>query len=154
MQSDSSDVRNLVATLTPLIKKCNKMVTNDVRSAMFGFQGMHSSSKEVNEFIGTFAGTYVCILHFSYQSILLLFFYDNCISIYFFFCILIDMVFSHFQSYYYSFNSHYCFFSNLLLDLYERSDVHFTSAYDASTVLYSMQGTNSVMWCVMEWERI
>ena len=26
------------------------------------------------------------------------------------------------------------------LDLYERSDVHFTSAYDASTVLYSMQG--------------
>ena len=39
--------------------------------------------------------------------------------------------------------------SNLvfLLDLYERSDVHFTSAYDASTVLYSMQGTNSVMWC-------
>ena len=57
MQSDSADVRNLVATLTPLIKKCNKMVSNDVRSAMFGFQGMHSSSKEVNEFIGTFAGT-------------------------------------------------------------------------------------------------
>ena len=63
MQSDSSDVRNLVATLTPLIKKCNKMVTNDVRSAMFGFQGMHSSSKEVNEFIGMFAGTYSHAFH-------------------------------------------------------------------------------------------
>lgn len=27
-------------------------------------------------------------------------------------------------------------------ELYERSDVHFLSAYDASTVLYSMQGGN------------
>lgn len=46
MKSESPNVRSLVKALLPLIKKCPSMTANDVRSAMYGLQGMHSSSKE------------------------------------------------------------------------------------------------------------
>jgi hypothetical protein len=46
MKSESPNVRSLVKALVPLIKKCPSMTANDIRSAMYGLQGMHSSSKE------------------------------------------------------------------------------------------------------------
>ena len=48
MKSESPNVRSLVKALVPLVKKCPSMTANDVRSAMYGLQGMHSSSKEGN----------------------------------------------------------------------------------------------------------
>lgn len=36
MQSESPNVRSLVGALVPLVKKCKRMTTNDLRSAMFG----------------------------------------------------------------------------------------------------------------------
>ena len=83
MKSESPNVRSLVKALVPLVKKCSKMTANDVRSAMYGLQGMHSNAKEVVDLIEVFA------------------------------------------------------------DLYERSNVHFDTPYDASTALYSMQGLSS-----------
>ena len=56
LKSDSASVRSLLTALVPLIKKCPFMTSNDVRSAMYGLQGMHSNSKEVNELIAAFAG--------------------------------------------------------------------------------------------------
>ena len=56
MQSDCANVRSLIAAVVPLVKRCSKMTSNDVRSAMYGFQGMYSSSKEVNDLIAAFAG--------------------------------------------------------------------------------------------------
>lgn len=46
MKSESPNVRSLVKALVPLVKKCPSMTANDIRSAMYGLQGMHSSSKE------------------------------------------------------------------------------------------------------------
>lgn len=61
MKSESPNVRSLVKALVPLVKKCPSMTANDVRSAMYGLQGMHSSSKEGNR------GLIYLILSFFYQ---------------------------------------------------------------------------------------
>jgi hypothetical protein len=79
LQSDSPTVRRLISSLVPLFDRCAKMSTSDVRSAMFGLQGMYSSAKEVNDMVTAFA------------------------------------------------------------DLVSRSRVQFTSSYDMSTALHSMQ---------------
>ena len=83
LQSDSPNVRKLVSALVPLFDRCARMSTSDVRSAMFGLQGMYSSAREVNDMVTAFG------------------------------------------------------------DLVARSKVQFTSSYDMSTALHSMQ----VRWC-------
>jgi hypothetical protein len=68
MKSESPNVRSLVKALVPLVKKCPSMTANDVRSAMYGLQGMHSSSKEGNSVTAMCftAILFVCICLFCY----------------------------------------------------------------------------------------
>ena len=63
MKSESPNVRSLVKALVPLVKKCPSMTANDVRSAMYGLQGMHSSSKEGNDnLLHLFAFYFFCFV--------------------------------------------------------------------------------------------
>jgi hypothetical protein len=68
MKSESPNVRSLVKALVPLVRKCPSMTANDVRSAMYGLQGMHSSSKEGNSVTAMCftAILFVCICLFCY----------------------------------------------------------------------------------------
>ena len=81
MKSESPNVRSLVKALVPLVKKCPSMTANDVRSAMYGLQGMHSSSKEGN-------GTAMYCAYFFFISFLFLFY------LYCFVLFLIDLILS------------------------------------------------------------
>lgn len=55
MHSDETAVRELVRSLTPLVQQCKFISKSDVRSALFGLQGMHSGASEVVDLCEAFA---------------------------------------------------------------------------------------------------
>eukprot|EP01038_Epipyxis_sp_PR26KG_P005889 gene5889-8124_t len=46
MHSDSIEVQQFIRNLTPLIQRCPHISRSDARSALFGMQGLHTTSKE------------------------------------------------------------------------------------------------------------
>lgn len=53
--SESAQVNALLHEIVPLIHKCPSMNADDARSAMYGLQGLHATSKEANAIFDAFA---------------------------------------------------------------------------------------------------